>query len=72
MKKKRTKIDISVFLAIFMELLLLMDMVIVLVKGETTLFGYVTNIIIAMVYVLMYLLEYINNKRQQKKEDKVN
>lgn len=71
MKKKRTKIDISVFLAVFMELLLLMDMVIVLVKGETTLFGYVTNIIIAMVYVLMYLLEYINNKRQQKKENKV-
>lgn len=72
MKKKRTKIDISVFLAVFMELLLLIDMVIVLVKGETTLFGYVTNIIIAMVYVLMYLLEYINNKRQQKKENKVN
>lgn len=67
MKRKRLKVDISVFLAVFMELLLLMDMIIVLVKGETTLFGYVTNIIIAMMYVLMYLLEYIGNKRQQKK-----
>lgn len=67
MKRKRLKVDISVFLAVFMELLLLMDMTIVLVKGETTLFGYVTNIIIAMMYVLMYLLEYISNKRQQKK-----
>lgn len=72
MRKKRVKIDISIFLAVFMELLLLVDMIIALVQGEITLFGYVTNIVIAMMYILVYLLEYINNRRQRKKENKVN
>ncbi len=69
MKKSKVKFDISIFLDVLMEFLLIADIVLVLIKGEVTVTSYIVNTVIAMAYVLIALLEYIKNKKQKRKED---